>query len=351
MISLVLMTAKKRGPFTRLFRTYGVAAFVTAVIWIAVGTLLGRDALLTVVILTVLEVTFSFDNAVINAKILVTMSHFWRMLFLTVGIFIAVFVVRFLLPLFIVGLSANLDLTSVAKLAFEQPAAYARALEHAAPIIEAFGGTFLLLVGASYFIDDEKRTHWLGPIERSLSRAGQVQYLSFLVMLALTGIIYLTVAGEHEAILVAGIAALAVHTIMAMIEGFFEKRHPSKIRGRAKTGIAALSTFIYLEMLDASFSLDSVIGAFAITTGVVLIVAGLGAGAIWVRSMTVHLVETKALNKFRYLEHGAHWAIAVLGIIMLLKLYGLHPADWFVGTIGLVFVGLSVLSSKLRRNA
>jgi hypothetical protein len=104
---------------------------------------------------------------------------------------------------------------------------------------------------------------------------------------------------------------------------------------------------LYLDVLDASFSLDGVIGAFAITNDVVLIMAGLGAGAFWVRSITVYLTRTGTLAKYRYLEHGAHWAILALGIIMLVKLYHIEPPEWLVGSIGLIFVITAVVSSIL----
>lgn len=332
-----------------LIKTYSVAAIVTVIIWAATYIGLGLDALVTVIILTLLEVTFSFDNAVMNARVLETMSHFWRMLFLTVGIVFAVFIVRFLLPLFIVGLTANIDVGAVIKLATEHPAQYTVALEHATPVIEAFGGTFLLLVGISYFIDDEKSSHWLRPIERWLSRVGRIKHFAFMAMVFLTAIIYLTIHTQQAAILTAGLIALALHGVMILIDKIFAGK-PKSIRSkRRKTGLAAFSAFLYLQLLDASFSLDSVIGAFAITTTVLLIVAGLGAGAVWVRSMTVHLVEIGALKKYRYLEHGAHWAIIALGAIMIAKLYGFEPPDWLTGAIGLVFIALSILSSKFAK--
>lgn len=333
-----------------LGRTYGLAIIVTAAIWLAVGLWLGPQALLTTIILTLLEVTFSFDNAVINAKILVQLSPFWRLMFLTIGIVFAVFIVRFILPLIIVGLTAHLDIVTVARLAFEKPDDYAAALLHATPSIEAFGGTFLLLVGAHYFIDDQKSSHWLGPIEKRLARAGRINHFALLSMVALTAVMYCTVPHERTPILAAGLIAIVLHGVLLLIDGAFSSDEHSSDTHH-KTGLAAFFAFMYLQLLDASFSLDSVIGAFAITTAVVLIVAGLGAGAVWVRSMTVHLVETGALKQFRYLEHGAHWAIAVLGIVMLLKLYGFEPADWVTGSIGLVFVGLSVVSSKLRSSS
>ena len=102
-------------------------------------------------------------------------------------------------------------------------------------------------------------------------------------------------------------------------------------------------------MLDASFSLDGVIGAFAITNEIVLIIAGLGAGAIWVRSLTVYLMRAGTLSKYRYLEHGAHWAILALGLMMFVKLYHVDPPEWVTGSIGIVVISIAVISSVIEQ--
>jgi hypothetical protein len=113
--------------------------------------------------------------------------------------------------------------------------------------------------------------------------------------------------------------------------------------------MAAFASFMYLQVLDASFSFDGVIGAFAITSSVLLIMAGLGAGALWVRSLTVYLVRTGTLAKYRYLEHGAHWAILALGVVMLAKLYHIELPEWMTGSLGLVFIVLAVVSSVVEK--
>lgn len=100
------------------------------------------------------------------------------------------------------------------------------------------------------------------------------------------------------------------------------------------------STLRYYESIG-------IIGAFAITNDVLLIIAGLGAGAIWVRSLTVYLMRAGVLSKYRYLEHGAHWAILALGLVMLIKLYHIEPPEWMVGSLGLVFIATAVVSSVL----
>lgn len=331
-----------------LIRIYGFSLIATLVVWLLVGIYGGFAAFVTVVILTLLEITFSFDNAVINSRILVTLSRFWQTLFLTAGIILAVFVVRFLVPIIIVAITAGLGLSEVIRLALHDPHQYAEELHRSAHMIDAFGGTFLLLVGTSFFIDATKKLHWLKAVERPLAKAGKLQYFTILTMILITAAIYVANLGrygsdERNAILLAGIVAITLHVVM----GFFDKISggQQKSNGKLKVGMAAFTSFVYLQLLDASFSLDGVIGAFAITSSVVLIAAGLGAGAVWVRSMTIHMVRAGTLAKYKFLEHGAHWAITILGVIMLGRLYGLELPEWATGSVGLVFIAFSIASS------
>jgi uncharacterized protein len=330
----------------KLLRTFGFAIAATLAIWIGIFLWGGWSALFTVIVLTALETTFSADNAVINSKVLATMSNFWRVLFLTVGIFIAVFVVRFILPIFIVMITAHLGFNDVLNLALNDSHKYAEYLEIAAPSINAFGGAFLLLIALSYFIDYQKKTHWWGWLERHLGELGRYDNVTTFIMLLGSLLLYATVSQHDQfAVLLASICALTLHTGLALMEAVFEKHYAGS--GRAlKTGFAGFTAFAYLEVLDASFSLDGVIGAFALTGSVILIMAGLGAGAVWVRSLTVYLVKAKTLSKYVYLEHGAHWAIAFLGTIMWLKLYHIHPPEFIVGIGGLAVIALALFASR-----
>lgn len=326
--------------------------FVSGIITLAVsGWVFGVKGLLdlwTFVILVLLEVTFSFDNAVINSKILGRMSKFWQTLFLTVGIVFAVFIVRFILPIVIVMLSSGHGFMEVIDLALNKPAEYGATLHEAAPIINAFGGTFLLMLGISYFMDREKDIHWLGRFEKFLSKFGHYENFKVFFMLIVAMILYVTAEPAHrEIILIASIVGTVLHIGLELFGDYFSSKQSG---AKQLVGMAAFASFMYLNVLDASFSLDGVIGAFAITNDVVLIMAGLGAGALWVRSLTVYLTRTGTLAKYRYLEHGAHWAILALGIVMLVKLYHVEPPEWFVGSIGLIFVATAVVSSILERN-
>lgn len=341
-----------------LIKTFGVAAVITVLIWAVVLFNAGAAALWVCVILTALEVTFSFDNAVVNAKVLKTMSLFWQRIFLTVGIFVAVFLIRFALPIFIVQLTAGIPFGDVIQLALNQPEVYAAELIKAGPSIEAFGGTFLLMIAVSYFLDEEKDVHWLAPIERRLAPIGKFDNITVFVMVILSSVLFFTVdEAEQTTVLVAAVLGIALHMGLDLFGALFEKEDEdddeasatSKTSVKTKVGMAAFASFLYLEVLDASFSFDGVIGAFAITTSVLIIMAGLGAGAIWVRSMTVHLVRAGTLAKYHYLEHGAHWAILFLGGVMIVKLYHVEPPEWATGSIGIVFITLAVVTSVRER--
>lgn len=298
-------------------------------------------------ILVVLEITFSFDNAVINSKVLERMSPFWQQLFLTVGIVFAVFIVRFVLPIALVVISSGESFSAVLGMALHHPAQYADTLHAAAPIINAFGGSFLLMIGLNYFLDRQKEIHWLGYIERQLTRFGTYSSFKIMLMLLVAIGLYATVDPSYKSIvLIASIVGTVLHIALNAFGSYFSSRQS---RARHLVGMAAFASFIYLNVLDASFSLDGVIGAFAISTNILLIMAGLGVGALWVRSLTIYLVRAKALGKYRYLEHGAHWAILALGIIMLVKLYHVEPAEWFTGSIGLIFIITAIISSILER--
>ena len=329
-------------------RIFWLSGLITLALGIWMLTHGGLVALWLFAILVVLEVTFSFDNAVINSRVLVRMSPFWQKLFLTVGIFIAVFVVRFLVPIIIVMLTSGLGFMEVANLALNDAENYGKTLHDAAPTIDAFGGTFLIMIGISYFMDRKKDIHWLRTIEKYLARAGNYETLKVFVMLAAAMALYFTVDDAHKTtVLIASILGTLLHLGLELFGTFFEKRQGAST-GKL-VGMAAFGAFMYLEVLDASFSLDGVIGAFAITNEIALIIAGLGAGAIWVRSLTVYLMKSGTLSKYRYLEHGAHWAILALGVIMFVKLYQVNPPEWLTGSLGLIVISIAVISSIIEQ--
>lgn len=334
---------------THPLRIFAISSIITVIIGIIVGINAGISGLWLFVVLTLLEVTFSFDNAVINSKILIRMSALWQKLFLTVGIFIAVFVVRFALPLLIVMFATGISFGNVVDLALNHPVQYGNELHKAGPIINAFGGTFLLMIAIGFFVDRQKSIHWLKSIEQLFVYMSRVPFMKLIIMSIVTAFLYFSVDVEIQTVvLISSIMGILLQFGLSSIGILFDKKSTKKGLKR-QVGWAAFASFMYLEVLDASFSFDGVIGAFALTTSVLIIVAGLGVGAFWVRSMTIYLIRTGALARYRYLEHGAHWAILTLGIVMLLKLYHVELAGWFVGSIGIIFIAFAVATSIFKK--
>jgi hypothetical protein len=304
------------------------------------------SALLITGVLAVMEISLSFDNAIVNASALKHWNQYWKTLFLTVGIIVAVFGMRLLFPLVIVGVTAEMSLVEVAKLALNNPQDYsAKLLTHHAEIA-AFGGMFLLLVFLNFMFDDDKEEHWFGWIEHKLAKLGKVDAVAiFIAMLVLLCSLALVETASQYVILLSGVWGIVTYVGVNVIGGLLESDDEevgldvSKVVRRVGIG-----GFLYLEVLDASFSFDGVIGAFAITSDVVIIMLGLAMGAMFVRSMTIFLVEKGTLDAYVYLEHGAHYAIGALAAIMLLSMK-FHIPEVVTGLIGVAFIGWAVIDS------
>lgn len=311
---------------------------------LALGALLvfgGWTAFFVAVMLTILEVTLSFDNAVVNAKVLAGMNETWRNRFLTWGMLVAVFGTRLVLPILIVAASVWLSPWAVAQMAAFAPDEYAHLLEGARYAINAFGGAFLLMVSLKYFFDETKEVHWLQTIEHHLSRWGKIEALEIgLALFALFGFSFLLPEEVRAAVLASGIMGIALFIFMQGIASTFSV----EVKEAEAKGLAL---FIYLNILDSAFSLDSVVGAFALTTSIPIIVVGLGIGAYFVRALTIYLVERKTLDTLTYLEHGAHWAIFGLAASMFAGLLW-HVPEIITGGIGLAFVVAAYYSSLKR---
>lgn len=329
-----------------LLKHYPIPVALTIIVWLVVGWYVGLSALITLIILTFLEISLSVDNAVVNSRTLGLMSRFWQRLFMTLGIFIAVFLIRFALPIIIVAVSASLGFSDVLNLAVANPSEYGHKLHLAAPMINTFGGIFLLLVALYFFISAPRRDLWLAWPERLLARLNKIPLIKPAIALAVLTLVYLSVSPADRSVVgIAGLVAVGIYLLLHSITLVMEKLNTAE-SSLHKTGLQALTAFLYLEVLDASFSLDGVIGAFAITDNIFIIIGGLGIGAVWVRTMTLHLVHSKALLRYSFLESGAHWAILLLGLIMLAKLFSIEPPEWVIGSVGLVCVGLSIVSSR-----
>ena len=301
------------------------------------------QALWITAVLGVLEVSLSFDNAVVNASVLRTWNEFWRRLFLTVGILVAVFGMRLLFPLVIVSAATGLGLLDVWQMAVNTPDEYSRHLTEHHAEVAAFGGAFLMLVFLNFLFDSEKEVHWLGWIEEKVGKYGTGGLAVLLTLLAVIWAMSLTPAGRKLAVLIAGVTGVLVYVGVQWVSGLLEEEEADPKVGKIISR-GSIGGFLYLEVLDASFSFDGVIGAFAITSDVVIIMLGLAIGAMYVRSMTVYLVHTGTLEQFVYLEHGAHYALGILALIMFASVE-YHIPEWFTGLSGVAFILVSLWSS------
>lgn len=354
-------------------KTFGWSLVIT-VLALATALIYGSwSAVVITLILGVLEISLSFDNAVVNARILERMNPFWQKMFLTVGIVIAVFGMRVVFPLLIVSVTAGLNPVEAVKLALEkgsieEPGTYAYLLHEAHPQIAAFGGMFLLMIFLDFMFED-RDIRWLSWLERPLAFIGKLPMVNVVVALALLALFGAT-SGEHQAtVLVAGIAGLVTYFLVTGLGGLFDVDDPEddgnsfedsremvaeadriikKKRVGHVAGRAAFLLFLYLEVIDASFSFDGVIGAFAITADPIIIALGLGLiGAMFVRSLTVFLVRQGTLDEFEYLDHGAHWAIGALAVILLVTITT-EVNEIVTGLIGVVFILAAFISSVAR---
>lgn len=338
-------------------------SFLFTIIGLAIAFVYdGVTGLSITAILIVLEVSLSFDNAVVNAKVLNRMSEFWVKIFLTVGIIIAVFGMRLLFPLVVVFVTADLSPVDAWQLALEkgdpeEPGTYGFILNEAHPLIAAFGGMFLLMIFLDFLFDEEKDLHWVGPIERAFSKAATFPAVSSLIALVWLFTFSRIFHEEANDILLAGVFGMILYLAVNGLGDFFDggladeldddapASHGKEMAGAAlATGKAAFSLFLYLELLDASFSFDGVIGAFAITSDPIIIALGLGVGAFYVRSITIYLVHQGTLSEYVYLEHGAHWAIGALALLLFISV-GPEIPEVITGLIGVAFILMALWSS------
>lgn len=309
-------------------------SFVILAIGLAAGYFLGGLAgVYITALLVVLEISLSFDNAVVNAKILETMEPVWQKRFILFGIPIAVFGMRLVFPLAIVAITTGMGMIETLQVAMNEPDRYEAILKSTESTIFAFGGAFLLMVFLDFFFGDHD-VKWITFVEgsKTMEQFSGVANIELITAIMIgIGLGHIT---QDFGVVLAFMYGVLLHSLLGMLDHFLSS-------DTVKSGIAG---FIYLEILDASFSFDGVIGAFALTSNIFIIMIGLGVGAMFVRSMTIYFVEHKTLSQFRYLEHGAHYAIGILAFIMLMKIT-IHISEMVTGTIGIGLILIAFLHS------
>lgn len=336
--------------------SYFLESIILSVLGLAVAFFLGFQSggmsgalafLLTTTLLACLETSVSLDNAVVNATVLRVMTPFWRIMFLTVGIAIAVFGMRILFPILIISVAGNMEFSQAWLIATTRPEEYRSIMESSHLGIMGFGGTFLLMVALTYFLNKEKETHWLPVVEKLLVRVGGVDNAaaSMTIGLIMTTTMFIPSTDKYV-FLISCLSGFAVHALIDVLKHVVGGGDIATVAGRN-----GLVGFLYLEVLDSSFSFDGVVAAFAITNKFWLIAIGLGIGALFVRSMTVYLVEKGTLEQYKYLEPAAFWAIGFLVLVMFMSAAGHHlpGGEVTTGLASMVILGAGVLTSIVQK--
>jgi uncharacterized protein len=292
--------------------------------------------ILSVLGLCVFEVVSSLDNAVVNAEVLSTMDKKWRKWFLIWGIFFSVFLVRGLLPWLIVWL-ANPSVGPIGALTatFSNDPQIKEALERSAPLLLMGGGMFLLFL---FF-------HWLflEPKKFGLAVEGffhrQAVWFFAIVSIGLTVIIWYALKKDPMLAFAASIGS----SVFFITHGFKEHAQRIEVEMKDNKGMSDISKLLYLEVLDATFSIDGVIGAFAFTMSVPIIILGNGLGAMVVRELTIKGVDK--IKHYPYLKNGAMYSIFFLGVMMLVHSFGIHVPEYIAPIITFVVIGFFLWKS------
>ena len=305
-------------------------------------------AVVTMLMLAGLEISMSFDNAVVNATILRHMNKFWRKMFLTVGMFIAVFGMRAFFPLVIISVSTGTSLLESGKIALFEHEQFQSIMVGAHMSIMGFGAAFLLMVGLNYFMQKEHETIWL-PFEKWFEKLPEGIVARIVVFWLVVSPVLLAVYSTHPSEFIgftkSVLIGFASYIVLDVIKHFVGGGDIAALA--AKHGVLA---FLWLELIDASFSVDGVVGALALTNDPILIAIGCGlVGAMCVRDATVYLVETNKLDTYEYLEPGAMWAILALVSIMFVSSFGVEVPEVVAGGISIGIIITAVYCS-IRKN-
>lgn len=332
------------------FKNYFFWSTIFTVICLSIGFVVGYltngvawwlSTLFIVAVLGILETCISFDNAIVNVNVLKEMDSIRQKRFLTRWMIIAVFGMRVLFPIILVAIFAKINPLEALNLAIYNPVQYGHILQDSHLVIAWFGWAFLMMVGLKFFFNKEKNIHRVQKLEKGMTKLGQMEAIEAAVVLLILELVSYGIDPVHaHEFFVAGVRGVVLYILINGIEALFG-HGTHGVNMVAKTGLAS---FLYLEILDASFSLDGVIGAFALSNNLLVIACGLGIGAYFVRSFTVYMMKQWTLESYRYLEHGAFYAIIALACTMLFGSF-VHLPEVVIWLIGAVCIWLSLYSS------
>lgn len=290
--------------------------------------------------LVVFETVNSIDNAIVNAHVLKTMSHKWRQIFLVWGIFTAVFIVRGIFPMIVVWLSApEIGLAGVFQMFFHSDPRAADLLEMRKGLILMAAGVFLLLLYLHWLFLEDKTSFFI-PDKLIKPESFGIWFFACAAVL-LVGLLWLA---RSSPLLM--LSAAIGNAMFFILYGFREQAQKQEQRLlAADTHLSDFSKLMYLEVLDASFSLDGVIGAFAFTTSLPLILLGNGLGALVVRELTIKGIDSVA--QYQFLKNGAMTSIGFLGLYMIIESLGWNLPDFLPTLVTFVLVGVAFWRSRI----
>ena len=347
--------------FNTFFLFFGVSIIIEFFYMGVLGIVQGTT-------LTILELSLSFDNAVVNALILANMPPLWRRRFLTWGMLIAVFGVRLIFPILIVFATTDLSFVESFSLAINNPEEYEKVIMASHHIVMAFGGVFLLMIFLSFLFNENKEVHWIASIEKYASRWSSVGDLKILIAILTVAVIgfyapsdididgVLTKIDKADIVLpmIYGILLfLCIEFLRGILEDDGSKHEANSMENQrekiehvahsqlAKGGFAS---FMYLELIDMSFSFDGVLGAFAVSQNIVIIMLGLGAGAFAVRNLTILMVDRGTVAEYIYLEHGAMWSIGLLATSMIVQIF-VHLPHGLIIAFAIIPIAIAFIHS------
>lgn len=283
------------------------------------------------------EIITSIDNAVINAEVLSTMSKKARRWFLTWGILFSVFLIRGLLPWLIIwATTPSLGPVEAWSAAFSDDPAVAKAIKMSSPPLLALGGMFLIFLFLHWIFLEPKNYGLKG--EKHIEKQG----VWFFAVVSIVLAVVTWFAINYNPIMAFG--AVMGSTIFFIVHGFRENAAKREKEMMGSSSMSDWSKILYLEVIDASFSIDGVLGAFAFTLAVPLILIGNGIGAIAVRQITVSNIER--VKKYKYLKNGAMYSIFILGILMLLNAFGFEIPEWISPLFTFLIIGFFFWKSR-----
>jgi hypothetical protein len=296
------------------------------------------SAVLTIIGLSLFETISSVDNAIINAEVLSTMGARAKRWFLTWGLLVAVFLVRGLLPFFIIwGFNPTLNVLQVLSAAWSSDPIVQKSIHQSAPILLVAGGVFLLFLFLHWlFLEDKKMG--LPRTEKFFMAQGVWFYAVVSILLAVISWFAL----KQNSLMAFG--AVVGSSLFFITHGFKQnaEEQERKLLGGARSD---LSKLFFLEIIDTTFSIDGVLGAFAFTLSVPLILIGNGLGALLVRQLTISNIEN--IKKYVYLKNGAMYSILVLGVIMILHSFGYSIPEYISPLSTFIIIGFFFWKSKL----